>query len=202
MTNEVTIDKKFGDNTSFYIELQGSSTLSNKSKNLTLGIETDSALGSTVVFSPNYNADNNKTFLPEQMFTLKADVVDSSHSNNTAIGAFINNNNKCNDAFSDAQPDGVKEEIRNHVKQCLEGFPVLLYLELTDSTGEKNPEYYYLGVYNFNLGRESYFNLGYCDLTQLNNIENVSDTFMFTTVKSLDPLDNFIAAEIQGNNKF
>lgn len=201
-TTEVVMDKSFGDNTSFYIELQGSSTLSNKSKNLTLGIETDSALGSTVVFSPNYNADDNKTFLPEQMFTLKADVVDSSHSNNTAIGAFINNNNDCNDAFSDAQPDGVKEEIRNHVKQCLEGFPVLLYLELTDSTGEKSPEYYYLGVYNFNLGRESYFNLGYCDLTQLNNIENASDTFMFTTVKSLDPLDKFIAAEIQGNNKF
>jgi len=32
------------------------------------------------------------TFLPESSFTLKADVVDSSHSNNNAMGDFINAN--------------------------------------------------------------------------------------------------------------
>jgi hypothetical protein len=31
-------------------------------------------------------------------------------------------------------------------------------------TGLKDDVYYYFGVYNFNLGRESYFNLGYKDL--------------------------------------
>jgi hypothetical protein len=30
------------------------------------------------------------TFLPEQSFTLKADVVDSSHSNNVIVGKFVN----------------------------------------------------------------------------------------------------------------
>lgn len=202
-TQHVVIDKnKFGNNTTFYIQLQGSSTLGNKSKNFTLGIDTDVDASYSVLFSPNYKSDDNKTFLPEQMFTLKADVVDSSHTNNTAVGAFINNNNNFRYDNITSQPNVVKKEIADHVRQCLEGFPILLYLELTDSKGVYDTEYYYLGVYNFNLGRESYFNLGYCDLSQLDNLSDAGDLFSFTSVTSTNPLENFVAAEIQGNNRF
>mgnify|MGYP004452308615 FL=1 len=32
-------------------------------------------------------------------------------------------------------------------------------------SGNKSDVYYYFGIYNFNLGREAYFNLGYKDLS-------------------------------------
>jgi hypothetical protein len=34
--------------------------------------------------------DNKNSYLPENSFTLKADIVDSSHTNNTCMGKFIN----------------------------------------------------------------------------------------------------------------
>lgn len=199
-TSPITIDDSYG-SARFYIKLQGSSTMGNKSKNFTFGIETEQDSAYQVLFSPNYVSDNNKTFLPEQSFTLKADVVDSSHSNNTAMGAFINDNNNFEYEYNSVQSN-VEPEIMGHVRQCLEGFPVLVYLELTDSTKVYEDEFYYLGVYNFNLGRDSYFNLGYCDLSQLNGLGNVGDGFVFTTVESINPLNNFTAAEIQGNRKY
>lgn len=82
------------DNFRFFIELQGSSTMGNKAKNLNLGIETtDSGETSSILFSPNYVKSDYSTFLPETQFTLKADVVDSAHSNNVAMGRFVNENN-------------------------------------------------------------------------------------------------------------
>ena len=202
-TLPVNIDSDLGP-ANFYIKLQGSSTMGNKSKNFTFGVETDGDESYSILFSPNYRSEgenSEKTFLPEQSFTLKADVVDSSHSNNTAVGAFINDNNNFEYECRAAQKD-VEAEIMSHVRQCLEGFPVLVYLELTDSEKAGNNEYYYLGVYNFNLGRDSYFNLGYCDLSQLNGLEGSGDSFVFKSVTSTNPLPDFIAAEVQGNNKF
>lgn len=200
-TSPVTIDSGVYGDARFYIQLQGSSTMGNKSKNFTLGIETDADSAYKVLFSPNYKKEDNETFLPEQMFTLKADVVDSSHTNNTAMGAFINENNNFSYEYNTVQ-ENVDGEIMSHVRQCLEGFPVLVYLELTDSNKIVEDEYYYLGVYNFNLGRESYFNLGYCDLSQLNGLKDTNDTFVFTKVETVNPLNTFVAAEIQGNRKY
>lgn len=197
---EIKIDPQYGPNTYFYIQLQGSSTLRYKSKNLTLGIETEDTY-LPVLFSPNYKANDNSTFLHESSFTLKADVVDSSHSNNTSVGKFVNENNTFN--YSKGQSN-VDEEILNHTKQCLEGFPILVYLELTEDNDASKTEVYYLGVYNFNLGRDSHNNLGYCDLSVFNGrLEDVSgNNFSFVTVPDRNPVPEFIAAEVQDNKKY
>jgi hypothetical protein len=42
------------------------------------------------VYTPWFNMDNKNSYLPENSFTLKADIVDSSHTNNACMGKFIN----------------------------------------------------------------------------------------------------------------
>lgn len=203
-TSVISIPDTFS-NYHFYLKLQGSSTMNNKSKNFTFGLETsDAGDNTTLLFSPNYEREDPSTFLHETQFSLKADVVDSAHTNNVAMGRFINENNKF--AYSMGTQHG-DADIMSHVRQCLDGFPILMYLEVVD--GNKT-DVYYLGVYSMNLGRESYFNLGYSDLSQLraDYIDNTSaTTFSFTTVGSgtqrgLNPLEGFVAAEVQDNNKF
>lgn len=189
----------------FYLKLQGSSTMNNKSKNFTLGLETsDTGDPTTLLFSPNYERHDSSTFLHETEFNLKADVVDSAHTNNVAMGKFINENNNFEYSMGTQHGDA---DIMAHVRQCLDGFPILMYLEVVD--GDK-VDVYYLGVYSFNLGRESYFNLGYCDLSQL-SADYIADTsnttFSFTTVGSgtqrgLNPLEGFVAAEVQDSRKY
>ena len=82
-----------GYNTAYFsISPQGSSTMSYKCKNFTLKINNSNAADTAPVylFSPNFSTKDTKTFLPEEEFTLKADVVDSSHSNNTSPLFFSN----------------------------------------------------------------------------------------------------------------
>ena len=196
------------DNHEFYIKLQGSSTMNNKSKNLTLGVQkTSQDSGPVVLFSPNFKKEDYSTFLPETSFTLKADVVDSSHTNNVAIGKFVNENNNFD---YDINQSGVDIDILSHVRKCLDGFPVLVYLETIGSDGQTVTGDYFLGVYSFNLGRDSYFNLGYSDLSQLDPRyipDCTSTTFSFTTVgagnsRGLDPLEGFVSAEVQDNSMY
>ena len=216
---EVDIPKNeyFGQNTYFTIALQGSSTMSNKSKNFTLAIKPDDSISTaneSILFSPNYIKGDSSTFLPERAFTLKADVVDSSHSNNTAVGKFINDNNNWD--YKSMQRQTGSQEILSHVKQCLEGFSMVMFLNVTykDQGGADKLDCYYLGIYNFNLGRDSYFNLGYSDLSQLDPEELTASTnngFTFCKVggikdgvvqNGINPLPGFIAAEVQDNSPF
>ena len=161
----------------WYIVIQGSSTKGRKVKNLNLGIKNNG--DNAVLFTPNFKkitssmsnseaiAVGNSSFLPEQIFTLKADIVDSSHCNNVSIGKFVND---ATPKFSNAQQPNSKYS--NYIKNCLTGFPFLLFFEIQNN--DEN-EYYYVGIYNFNLGRNSYFNLGYNSFEGLDNyIENVS----------------------------
>ena len=132
------------------------------------------------MFSPNFKNGDSSTFLPEKGFNLKADVVDSSHSNNTACGKFVNTVCK---KFNTNETGVYKDYIRN----CLEGFPILLYIEIVtsiDDVGTKAHNFYYLGIYNFNLGRESYYNLGYRDLSVFYNNQK-------STGKLIDSGDSF-----------
>lgn len=211
---EIAIPKTdyFGLNAHFTLKLQGSSTMSNKDKNYTLGIAQDPSIteqGQTVIFSPNYIKGNSSTFLPEKAFTLKADHVDSSHSNNTSIGKFVNENNDW--GYKGMQNQTADPAITSHVKQCLEGFSFLMFMNVTYR--ENNIDYidtYYLGVYNFNLGRDSYFNLGYCDLSQLDPdilTENTINGFAYYKVgggntSGIAPKDGFLAAEVQDNSPY
>ena len=139
------------------------------------------------LYSPNFEEGNTKTFLPETEFTLKADVVDSSHSNNTSCGRFVNT--VCRKFSEDIVDDGY---YKNYIKNCLDGFPTLLFLchvKQDPITSEVTSTYYYLGVYNFNLGRTSYYNLGYKDLSVFGNasnklLTNAGNSFTFFKISS------------------
>ncbi|UVX36281.1 MAG: hypothetical protein [Bacteriophage sp.] len=158
-------------------------------KNFTLAIEnTDqSETADVYLYSPNFNKDNPETFLPETQFTLKADVVDSSHSNNTTCGKFVNT--VCEKFSDNISEDSV---FKPYIKNCLEGFPILLFMHIVTEdpdTGNKDDVYYYFGVYNFNLGREAYFNLGYKDLRVLGDkttLTGSGEDFVFYKINNDD----------------
>ena len=161
----VNIPQNFTDNTynnviggNWEINLQGTSTMRNRIKNYSLKINTGDT-GDKILFSPNFDINNNKTFLPDLEWTIKADIADSAHANNTSIGKFVNT--VCSKIDTNI-PDGVKEAT-DFIKNTLEGIPTLLYFMCTGKgeDGSVTTKVYYFGVYNFNLGRTSYYNLGY-----------------------------------------
>lgn len=199
-----------GTNCSFEIELQGSSTGLFRSKNLDLGITSTQEDTTTVqVFTPNFKypnaTDSNaekaacyKTFLPEQKFTLKADVVDSSHSNNTTMGEFINDNST---KFETEQKNS---NYAPYVKNCLLGFPVQVFITVESKLedGSTDMQTYYLGIYNFNLGRDSWYNLGYINLAEfLPNDTLNKNGFNVYTLPKPQTHDGLIVAEISGGDK-
>lgn len=194
-------------NAQFRASLQGSSTKLYRVKNFTLAIEnTDqSETADVYLYSPNFNQDNPDTFLPETQFTLKADVVDSSHSNNTTCGKFVNT--VC-EKFSDSiSEDSI---FKPYIKNCLEGFPILLFMHIVTEdpeTGDKDDVYYYFGVYNFNLGREAYFNLGYKDLKVFGDKTTLTGSgkdFVFYKINNDDNAlrEGLGVAEIQGGSNY
>lgn len=204
------IDCLIGENRAeFYIEIQGSSTKRFHSKNYTLSLKwvDDQVTSYVPLFSPNFDPTDTSTFLPEQEFTLKADVIDSGHSNNTCMGSFIN---KVTQKFSNATEN--TDRYKDFVRNCLEGFPFLLFVGLTtEEDGTKTTKYYYLGIYNFNLGRSSYFNLGYCSTSGLpepnsegkyNYYYNNNFCYCRVVSSSYMPKTDFISAEIAYNNNF
>lgn len=195
------------ENARFRLALQGSSTKMYRVKNFTLSIENSTGTDQDEIYlySPNFEEGNTNTFLPETEFTLKADIVDSSHSNNTSCGKFVNT--VCRKFSNDIPEDGY---YKGYIKNCLEGFPILMFLchvKEDSATGEISNTYYYLGVYNFNLGRSSYYNLGYKDLSVFGDSEtklltNAGNSFTFFKIS---PSDNILrqglgVAEIQGGD--
>ena len=197
------------DTAQFRASLQGSSTKLYRVKNFDLSVENtdDSEQADVFLYSPNFSNNDTSSFLPETRFTLKADVVDSSHSNNTSCGKFVNT--VCRKFSSDIVENGF---YKNYIRNCLEGFPFLLYLCLVETnpdTQEISQTYYYLGVYNFNLGRSSYFNLGYKDLSIFGDssnplLTNAGNSFTFFKInKSENVLKTGLGvAEIQGNSDY
>lgn len=157
------------------VALQGTSTMNYKVKNLELYIAEDytDEYGSTkkFLFQPK------PEWMPENEFTLKADVVDSAHANNTCIGEWINKSglfeptppmkvfdanrpkdiNMQGEVCTTYRNDGTTIDFHKDVtlKHTLEGFPILLFLSFPGSG-----EYTLMGIYSFNLGRNSYYNMG------------------------------------------
>lgn len=137
------------------VELQGTSTLADSVKNI------DITLNNETLFIPK------STWLPEQTYTLKADVVDSSHSNNPAIGRFINE--VLNDyypidskAISNVQESSANLGYNVQFKHTVEGFPILLIMSFYKATTSPDEiTITPLGLYNFNLGRKAYRNMGF-----------------------------------------
>lgn len=144
------------------VGLQGTSSLTYTSKNFELYLGDVDNTGKKLLFQPK------NEWLPENEFTLKADVMDSAHANNVVIGKTINNLAKAK--FSALPPmelgndvwggDADKaNSIRDRLKFTSEGFPVLLFITFASGTTK------FLGIYNFNLGRYAFYNLGLKILT-------------------------------------
>lgn len=148
------------------VSIQGTSTTTLRSKNLELYFMKTLANGRLEMFQPK------DTWFPESEFTLKADVVDSAHANNATLGKWINEygaksvlednpamiaarENKPRDVDENGNDYGVQSTLPD-VKHTLEGFPVILLMRFP---GESSPTF--LGIYSFNLGRYSYFNMGF-----------------------------------------
>ena len=141
------------------IDLQGTSTMRNRIKNYSLRIKTNSEK-EKILFSPKFDINKNRTFLPDIEWTIKADIADSAHANNTSIGKFVND--VCT-KFDTHIPD-ISDKAKGFIKNTLEGIPVLMYFMCSgkDTDGITDiTKVYYFGIYNFNLGRNSYYNLGY-----------------------------------------
>ena len=64
--------------------------------------------------------------------------------------------------------------------------------------------YYFLGIYNFNLGRKSYFNLGYKDLNILTDDMTLKNGFnLYEVNKERNVLlPGIRVAEVQGNSPY
>ena len=156
------------------VGLQGTSSLSYSSKNYEIYLG-EMADGRPQLFTPKDD------WLPENQFTLKADVMDSAHVNNVVIGKIINGEVKddkgtpivpmnatppmtlSNTYFND--PAGIgsnkqADEIKGKMKHTSDGFPSLLFIEYAPEDGEIQGEMKFMGIYNFNLGRHAYHNLG------------------------------------------
>lgn len=158
---------RWADNISILASLQGTSTLGYRIKNLEFYIdETFEREGQTYkkLFQPK------KEWFPESQFTLKADVVDSAHANNAVLGEWINNcglfeDNPAMEQFGANRPIDVNDQGQTRpdwgvdsdvtIKHTLEGFPILLFIKFSDKNF-----YTFLGIYSFNLGRYSYYNMG------------------------------------------
>ena len=205
----VTIQKN-GIPASFYIEPQGSSTKSFRCKNWEMYAPVADDEDHVCIYTPNFSESNTKTFLPEESFTLKADIVDSSHTNNNAVGDFVNDVATPFQAALNAQktPTGERSKYAGYIKNCLTGFPVLVFLHTNYKSAESETElsvhnYYFLGIYNFNLGRKSYFNLGYKNTAALEDL-NIQEGFgIYELPKSKNTiLTDVMVAEVQGNNDY
>ena len=139
------------------VSIQGTTTAGYTIKNLEIEFT-----GKT--FSPK------NTWFPESSFVLKADVVDSGHVNNAVIGKFINDIYNSSDIINpDVFPmktviaqENYRENLDNTLtaKCNIEGFPIFLIVQFND-TENNTSEIVPLGLYSFNLGRNSYHNLGF-----------------------------------------
>ena len=151
--------------TDMSIQIQGTSSTGYRSKNLEIAFnkiltDDDGKSIGPELFQPK------ASWMPENQFTLKADVVDSAHANNASIGKWINDNA---DVLFDKTPpmqelesrrpvDSIKPtEIHNDVtiKHTLEGFPIILLIQFDGTSTQEM-----LGIYSFNLGRAAYYNMG------------------------------------------
>lgn len=141
------------------VEIQGTTTSNYAIKNLDITYRNS-------LFSPKSD------WLPEGKHTLKADVSDSGHINNAVIGKFINdcfNSNK--EEIIDASAFPIKSIINQYKEQnklpqsitpkiTIEGFPVMLIIAF-DSERQGIYDTRVLGIYSFNLGRDSIYNQGF-----------------------------------------
>lgn len=157
------------------VSLQGTSTLADYIKNINISFDDN------CVFIPKPH------WLPEKTYTLKADIVDSSHSLNPSIGKFVNDEfgmaydengqvssasswypfaESVKDSFIQAKQTKYMQDYfpQATLKHGVEGYPIFLIMRFQNGVDSKGKPLYKiatLGIYQFILGRNSSRNLGY-----------------------------------------
>lgn len=165
------------------VAIQGTSSLSYTGKNLEIYAGTTDGVTPMLV-----NVDDG--WLPENEFTLKADVVDSGHVNNTAIGRIINTTTVLDKTppMTDENlwtANGVDraraQEIMSKIKHTSDGFPCLVFVQFASGNIK------FQGIYNFNLGRYAYYNLGLKILLDYDKPDGVVEgaPYLVTSYKEL-----------------
>ncbi len=161
------------------VGLQGTSSLSYNAKNFELYMGHMNAEGKDLLFQPT------DSWLPENEFTLKADVMDSAHVNNVVIGKIINGE-VTNEAGEPVEPltptppmlipesvfasPEMAAEVRGKIKHTSDGFPCLVFVNFAPDAKTGVRETRFMGIYNFNLGRYAHFNLGLKILTDYEKV--------------------------------
>ena len=118
------------------VKIQGTSSLQYVRHNYTIYLKDE--FGSPMMYNPYGEANA----MPDSVFCLKADYIESSHGNNTGMANFINDN-----VYDTKLPPQLENPA---MRTTIAGFPIVLYMN-----GE------YLGVYNFNHDRYSTESYGY-----------------------------------------
>ena len=118
------------------VKIQGTSSLQYVRHNYTIYLKDE--YGNPMMYNP-YGENN---AMPDHVFCLKADYIESSHGNNTGMANFINDN-----VYDTKLPPQLENPA---MRSTIAGFPVVVYMN-----GE------YLGVYNFNHDRYSTESYGY-----------------------------------------
>ena len=94
-----------------------------------------------------YKLTNNS--IPETVFCLKADYMESSHSHNTGLAKIVNT----------LYPTTPASQANNKVQAAITGFPIVVWYKETENSPLKC-----LGVYNFNNDKEDTTTFGYTAL--------------------------------------
>lgn len=118
------------------VKIQGTSSLQYVRHNYTIYLKDE--YGNPMMYNPYGEGKA----MPDHVFCLKADYIESSHANNTGMANFINDN-----VYDTKLPPQLENPA---MRSTIAGFPIVVYMN-----GE------YLGVYNFNHDRYSTESYGY-----------------------------------------
>lgn len=194
------------------VGLQGTSSLSYNSKNYEIYMGDMDDTGKKLLFTPEQPGYD---WLPENEFTLKADVMDSAHVNNVVIGKIINGavKNKSGEQIKPLVntppmnlPDSVFSDssIKSKMKHTSEGFPCLVFIKFAPDS-EGSSDFKFCGIYNFNLGRYALHNLGLTLLTSYTKVSNTGPTLISDYTENdiywnTNTSDGVYSMEINQNN--
>ena len=186
VNSDTTVSSAFGPQVAF----QGTSTLTNVAKNFEIFMGyIDNTYTTPRLFTPK------DSWLPENRFTLKGDVMDSSHVNNIAIGEIINGEYSPFEKTPPMTTSDTTTEIKSKMKHTSEGFPILLFITFASGVTK------FMGIYNFNLGRCAFHNLGLKLLTSytLENSKAPSLISTYTEKLNWTNTDNVYSMEVLEN---
>lgn len=149
--------------------------ITDSSKNFTMDNVTIDVQGTSSQYYPKKNYKISKmpeeyklreNSIPEKVFTLKADYMESSHAHNTGLAKFVN------DLYETKTPPQLQNE---NIRTAIDGFPIAIFYKASADAEMK-----YFGVYNFNNDKGNAATFGFtngCESWEVTN--NTSDRCLF-----------------------